>query len=50
MWFEVQAADFCDLGIPKVVPTLINVWTMPPTMLKNEVLYRQFIHSFAFVY
>jgi len=28
---------------------LIDVWTMPATMLKNEVMYRQFIHSVAFV-
>ena len=28
---------------------LINVWTMPATMLKNKVMYRQFIHSVAFV-
>jgi hypothetical protein len=27
---------------------LINVWTMPATMLKNKVIYRQFIHSVAF--
>ena len=28
---------------------LINVWTMPATMLKNKFMYRQFIHSVAFV-
>jgi hypothetical protein len=28
---------------------LTNVWTMPATMLKNKVMYRQFIHSVAFV-
>jgi len=28
---------------------LKNVWKMPATMLKNEVMYRQFIHSVAFV-
>jgi hypothetical protein len=28
---------------------LINVWTMPATMLKNKVMYRQFIHSVTFV-
>jgi len=27
----------------------INVWTMLATMLKNKVMYRQFIHSVAFV-
>jgi len=28
---------------------LINVWTMPATVLKNKVIYREFIHSVAFV-
>jgi hypothetical protein len=28
---------------------LINVWSMPATMLKNKVMYRQFIHSDAFL-
>ena len=28
---------------------LINVYTMPATMLKNKVMYRQFIHSVTFV-
>ena len=28
---------------------LINVWTMPATMLKNKVMYRQLTHSVAFV-
>jgi hypothetical protein len=28
---------------------LINVWTMPGAMLKDKVMYRQFIHSFVFV-
>jgi len=28
---------------------LINVWIMPATMLKNKVMYRQFIHRVAFV-
>jgi antibiotic biosynthesis monooxygenase (ABM) superfamily enzyme len=28
---------------------LINVLTMPATMLKNKIMYRQFIHSVAFV-
>jgi hypothetical protein len=28
---------------------LINVWTMPATVLKNKVMYRQYIHSVAFV-
>jgi len=28
---------------------LINVWTMPTTMLKIKVMYRQFIDSVTFV-
>jgi len=28
---------------------LINIWTMPATVLKNKVMYRKFIHSVAFV-
>jgi len=28
---------------------LINVWTLPATMLKNKIRYRQFIHIVAFV-
>jgi hypothetical protein len=47
-WFKGQAADFYDPGIQKLVPRL-NVWTMPATMLKNKVIYRQFIYSVAFV-
>jgi len=43
-----QAADFYD-SIQKLVPYLINVWTLPVTMLINKVMYRQFIHSVAFV-
>ena len=27
---------------------VINVGTIPATMLKNKVMYRQFIHSVAF--
>jgi hypothetical protein len=47
-WFKRQAADFYDSGIQKLVPGL-NVWTKPATMSKNKVVYRQFIHSVAFV-
>ena len=42
-WFKDQAADFYDSGIQKLVPRLKNVWTMSATMLKNKVMYRQFI-------
>jgi len=27
----------------------LSVWTVPVTVLKNKVMYRQFIHSVAFV-
>jgi len=49
-WFKVQAAEFYDSGIQKLVlQDLINVCTMPAAMLKNKVIYRQFIHSVVFV-
>jgi len=48
-WFKWQAADFYDSAIQKLVPRLINVWTMPATMLKNKVMYRQFIDIVALV-
>ena len=51
-WFKELAADFYDSGIQKLVPRLNkcldNAWTMPATMLKNKVMYRQFIHSVPF--
>ena len=47
-WFKEQATDFYDSGIQKLVPRL-NVWTVPAIMLKNKAMYRQFIHSVAFV-
>ena len=36
-------------GYRNCFQNLINVWTMLATMLKNKVMYRQFIHSVAFV-
>ena len=44
-----QAANFYDSGYRSRFQDLINVWTMPATMLKNEIIYRQFIDSVAFV-
>jgi hypothetical protein len=35
-------------GYRSLLQDLINVWTMPATMLKNKVMYRQFIHSVSF--
>jgi hypothetical protein len=48
-WFKGQAADFFYTGYRSWFQDLINVWTMPATMLKNKVMYRQFIHSVAFL-
>jgi len=44
-----RRADLYDSGIQKQVPNLINVWTKPANILKNKVIFRQFIHSVAFV-
>jgi hypothetical protein len=48
-WFKGQAEDFYDSGYRSWFQDLINVWTMLATMLKNKVMYRQFIHSVAFI-
>jgi hypothetical protein len=48
-WFKVHVADFFDSGYRSWFQDLINVWTMLATTLKNKVMYRQFIHSVAFV-
>jgi hypothetical protein len=47
-WFKGQAALFYDSVIQKLVPRF-NVWTVPATLMKNKVMYRQFIYSVAFV-
>jgi len=36
-------------GYKSCFQDLINAWTMQATMLKNKVMYRQFIHSVTFV-
>jgi hypothetical protein len=48
MWFKLETS--MTLGHRSWFQNLINVWTMPATMLKNEVMYRQFIHSVTFVH
>jgi len=48
-WFKGLAADFYDSGTQKLLQDLIIVCTMPATMLKNKIMYRQFIHSVIFV-
>jgi hypothetical protein len=44
-----QAADFYDSGIQKLVPRLNKCLYNAGVYVKNKVLYRQFIHSVAFV-
>jgi hypothetical protein len=42
--FKWQAADFCDSVIYRSwFQDLINDWTIPGTVLNNEVMYRHFI-------
>jgi hypothetical protein len=36
-------------GYKSCFQDLINVCTMPATMLENKVMYRQFVHSATFV-
>ena len=49
-WFKGLAADFYDSGIYRSwFQDLINVWTMPATVFKNKVMYRNFVHSVTFV-
>jgi hypothetical protein len=48
--FKGQAADFYDSGIQKLVPKLNKYLdNASATMLKNKVMYRQFMHSVAFL-
>jgi len=48
-WFKEQAQNSMTRGYRSRFQYLINVWKMPATMLKNKVMYRQIIHSVAFV-
>jgi hypothetical protein len=48
-WFKGLAADFYDSAYRSWFQELINVWTMLATMLKNKVMYWQFIHTATFV-
>ena len=43
------AADFYDLGIQKLVPRLNKYLDNAGDYVENKVMYRQFIHSVAFV-
>jgi hypothetical protein len=48
-WFKEQAADFNDSGIQKLVPRLNKCLDNAGEYVKNKFMYRQFIHSVAFV-
>jgi hypothetical protein len=48
-WYRGQAADFYDSGIQKLVPGLNKYLANTGDVLKNKVMFRQFIHSVAFV-
>jgi len=48
-WFKGLAANFYDSVIQNLFKDLIKVWTTPTTMWKNKIIYRQLIHSVAFL-
>ena len=48
-WFKGKAQTSMTRGYRSWFQDLINVWTMPATILKNKVMYRQLIDSVAFV-
>jgi len=48
-WFKGLAADFYDSGIQKLVPKLNKCLDNAGDYVENKVMYRQFIHSVAFV-
>jgi len=48
-WFKDWRQTSMNRGYRSWFQNLTNVWKMPATILKNKVMYRQFIHSVAFV-
>jgi hypothetical protein len=48
-WFKEQAAGFYVSGIQRLVPRLNKCLDNAGDYVKNKVMYRQFIHSVAFV-
>jgi hypothetical protein len=48
-WLKGRRQTSMTRGYRSWFQDLINVWTMPATMLKNTVMYRPFIYSVAFV-
>ena len=47
--FKMQAAEFYDSGIQKLIPRLNKYLDNAGDCVKNKVMYRQFIHNAAFV-
>jgi len=48
-WFKGRRQTSNTRGYRSWFQDLINVWTMPATVLKDKVMYRKFIDSVAFV-
>jgi len=48
-WFKGLTAEFYDSGIQKMVPRLNKCLDNAGDYVENKVMYRQFIHSVAFV-
>jgi len=48
-WFKGRWQTSMTRGYRSWFQDLINIRTIPANMLKNKVMYRQFIHSVAFV-
>ena len=47
--FKGQAADFYDSGLQKLFPRLNKCLDNAGDYVENKIMYRQFIHSVAFV-
>ena len=47
--FKGQAADFYDSGLQKLFPRLDKCLDNAGDYVENKIMYRQFIHSVAFV-
>ena len=48
-WFIGLAADFYDSGIQKLAPRFNKCLDNAGDCVENKVMYRQFVHSVAFV-
>jgi hypothetical protein len=49
IWFKGLVADFYDSGIQKLFPRLYKCLENASDYIENKVMYRQFIHSVAFL-